>query len=110
MNALPFFKKSDKSSANPDQQLGWHKQAKAALQQALNQAPIPKLLKGRVEKELKKAAEQAAHAAKSKIVSPEHVMQGLLAKMPAKQRAQVEDAMNKGPQAIKDLEKKFKKK
>jgi hypothetical protein len=110
MTALSFFKKKNQSQTNNDQPLGWHKQAKAALQQSLNQAPIPKMLKGRVEKELKKAAEQAARDAKSKIVTPEHVMQGLLAKMPAKQRAQVEDAMSKGPQAIKDLEKKFRKK
>jgi len=101
-----FRKKPDKESNN-DAPLTWDATATQALEQAISQAPVPKMLKGKVKKELKLAAETAAQSNNRTTVTAEDLMQGMLAKMPANMRSKVEDAMQKGPEGLKNLEEEF---
>ena len=101
---MKWFKKNNES---PQQGLTWDPAASEAVQQALQQAPIPKMLLGKVKKELRKAAEDAARQANSDRVLAEHVMQGMLAKMPASGRDQVQSAMQGGPEELEKLQKKL---
>lgn len=87
--------------------LPWDPIATQALEQAVNQAPVPTVLKSKVKKELKKAAETAAQAASHASVTPEDLMQGLLANMPAPMRDKIEAAMKQGPGGLKNLAKEF---
>lgn len=114
---LPWFKRkpsadetgSDISPTSPPASgaFTWDDQARQGVEQALQQAPVPKLLKGRVKKELKKAAEEAATKAGRTNVTIHDVMNGMLAKMPPHMRAQVEKAMQGGPDEVKKLQRRF---
>lgn len=86
----------------------WDPQAIQALDQALAQAPVPKMMKSMVKSQLKKAAEETARKAGRSNVTPQDLMEGMLSKMPAAQRAKVEDAMKKGPEGLKNLERDLK--
>ena len=104
------FRKKEKKEKNEDNSstsLTWDATATQALEQAMNQAPVPKMLKGKVKNELKKAAENVAQAANRTTVTAEDLMQGMLAKMPANMRNKVEDAMQKGPEGLESLQKEF---
>jgi histone H3/H4 len=101
-----FRKKEKKDDTNPAS-FQWDATATQALEQAMSQAPVPKMLKGKVKKELKNAAETAAQAANRTTVTAEDLMQGMLAKMPSNMRSKVEDAMQKGPEGLKSLEDEF---
>ncbi len=90
------------------QTLTWSDQAKQALEQAVGQAPVPKLMKGQIKKQLASAAEEAAKAAGHTEVSAEDLMNGLMAKLPDNMRNQVEKAAKQGPDGLKNLEKKLK--
>ena len=82
----------------------WDEQAKQSIEQAIAQAPVPSLLKGRIKNELMKAAElEAVKAGRNKVTAPD-VMAGLLAKMPAAMRDKVAQAMQEGPEGLKNLE------
>lgn len=106
------FRKKEKKDDNNNSpvSLQWDATATQALEQAISQAPVPKILKGKVKKELKNAAETAARAANHTTVTAEDLMQGMLAKMPSNMRNKVEDAMQKGPEGLKSLEDEFGKK
>lgn len=96
-------KKND--AATPESAaLTWSTQAKQGLEQALAQAPVPAMMKGRVRNELKNAAEAHARTVGHSEVTPEDLMEGMLSKLPANMRTKVEDAMKKGPEGLKDLE------
>lgn len=99
-----FRKKQDNDNDN-SAPLTWDTTATQALKAAINQAPVPTMLKGKVKKELKKAAETATRSGNRTIVTAEDLMRGMLAKMPANMRSKVEEAMQKGPAGIKNLEK-----
>jgi len=92
-----------------ESKLQWDAAATQALNQAMQQAPVPSLLKGKVRSELAKAAEAHAESAGHATVTAEDLMQGLLAKMPAQMKSKVEAAMQQGPEGLKDLEKELKK-
>ena len=98
---------SKKKEDAPSGGLTWDPAASEAIQKALKQAPIPSMLQGRIKKELSKAAEEAARHANSDRVLAEHVMQGMLAKMPANIRDQVQSAMQGGPEELDKLQKKL---
>jgi hypothetical protein len=101
---MKWFKKKRESDKHD---LLWDPSASEAIQMAMQQAPIPKMLQGRIRKELRKAAEETARQVKSDRVLAEHVMQGMLAKMPANIRDQVQSAMQSGPSEIAKLQKKL---
>src|SRR5687767_11217795 len=99
-------KKQDDAAGSA--QLTWSAQAEQGLVQALAQAPVPAMMKGRVRSELRNAAEAHALSAGRTEVTPEDLMEGMLSKLPANMRTQVEEAMKKGPEGLKDLEKNLK--
>lgn len=102
-----FRKKKDpahKDDATAAADLIWDTQATQGLEQALAQAPVPAMLKGKVRSELVKTAEEAARAAGQTTVTAQHVMEGLLSKLPAHMRDKVTSAMAGGPEKLKDLE------
>lgn len=90
--------------------LTWSKEATDALEQTLGQAPIPRLLKPKIRKELTKAAEALARKSGRTEVSAHDLMQGFLSKLPAEMRNQVEQAARKGPEGLKMLQKKLERK
>src|SRR3990167_8093975 len=87
--------------------LPWESTATQALEQAVNQAPVPGLLKGKIKKELQKAAESFAISANHSTVTAEDLIQGLLTNMPAPMRDKIQQAIKQGPEGIKDLAKDF---
>jgi hypothetical protein len=94
------------SSKEPSPEaLSWDSQATAALNQAVSQVPVPGPFKNRVKRELQTAAEDHARTANRTNVTPEDLMQGFLAKMPAGMRQKVENAMKEGPDGLKRLQK-----
>lgn len=95
--------KKEAGETNPTE-LTWTSQATQGLEQALAQAPVPAMLRGRVRSELVNAAETHARAAGRNEVTPQDLMEGMLRKLPANMRSQVEEAMKKGPAGLKDLE------
>lgn len=105
---LNFFKKN-KEEKNTGT-MPWNTQAKQALEQSVAQAPVPQILKGKVKKELAKAAEKAAQAAGHTEVTAEDLMAGLMEKLPAKMKKQVEQAARQGPQGLKNLQQQLSKK
>lgn len=98
------------STSTSSGKLTWDPQAQAALDQSVAQAPVPKMMKSLVKSQLRKAAEEFTRKANRTTVTPQDLMEGMLSKMPAGTRTKVEDAMKKGPQGLKDLEKELKKK
>lgn len=105
---LHFFKKG--KDKQDDTSITWNKQAKEALEQSMAQAPVPSMLKGKVEKELRKAAESAAKKAGRTEVTAEDLMAGLMEKLPANMKKQVEQAARQGPDGLKRLQQQFQKK
>ena len=93
-------KKNDEAAS-----LTWDQAAEAALEQAISQAPVPGMLRGRVKSELKKAAEEHARQQGHTNVTAEDLMNGMLAKLPANMKAKVEEAMKQGPRGLEDLKK-----
>lgn len=104
------FLKKKKHQENASSALSWDPQALGALDQSVAQAPVPKMMKSLVKSQLKKAAEEITRTAGRTAVTPQDLMQGMLAKMPANMRGRVEDAMKKGPEGLKSLEQELKKK
>jgi hypothetical protein len=102
-----FKKKGKKDDNNNSTSLTWDPTATQALEQAMSQAPVPKMLKGKVKNELKKAAENVTQTANRTTVTAEDLMHGMLAKMPANMRNKVEDAMQQGPEGLKNLQDEF---
>lgn len=88
----------------------WSDQASRALEKAVAGAPVPKPLKGAMAKELTKAAEQHALEAGHSEVTPEDLMNGLLAKLPGKMKDKVASAIAQGPDGLKNLENELKNK
>jgi len=110
---LKFWKKkvaAQSGNSDPAAALTWDPQAQAALDQAVNQAPVPKMMRSMVKSQLKKAAEEVTRKAGRTTVTPQDLMEGMLSKMPAGTRAKVEDAMKKGPEGLKKLENELKQK
>ncbi|MFH1354392.1 MAG: PCP reductase family protein [bacterium] len=87
--------------------LSWDSAAAQALEQTMCQAPVPRIIKGQVKKQIEKAAENSARAAGHSSVTAEDLMQGLLANMPADMRGKIEEAMKKGPAGLQNLAKDF---
>lgn len=81
----------------------WDDTATQALEHAVQQAPIPALLRSTVKNELTQAAEAHAREHGRTTVTAEDLMQGLLAKMPAAMRAKAEQAIQQGPGALGKL-------
>lgn len=99
---------SDQPASTPAEgEMTWDESARSGLQQALAQAPVPAMLKGKVKKELKAAAENHARQAGRTTVTAEDLMNGLLSKLPANMRSQVEEAMQGGPDKLQELQKKL---
>jgi hypothetical protein len=94
-----------KRGAQAPASLIWDQQANQSIDAALAQSPVPALLKGRIKKELRAAAEIHAREAGRSQVTAEDVIAGMLAKIPAAMREKVTAAMQTGPEALKDLEK-----
>lgn len=90
--------------------LPWSKPAQEGLEQAMQQTPVPAMLKMTVRKQLESAAEEAARAAGHNEVTAEDLMQGLLSKLPASMREKVEQAAKLGPDGLKKLQEKLGKK
>jgi len=104
-------KETTQENSPASAELTWHSQATTAIEQSLAQAPVPKLMKIQIKKQLMKAAEATTRAAGRSEVTADDVMQGLLASMPDNVRSQVEEAVQtKDPQKLKDLENKLRRK
>ncbi len=84
--------------------LAWDEAAKKSIEQAMANAPVPRLLRGRVMQGLIQAAEEKATEAGRDTVTAEDVVAGLLAKMPPALRDKVSQAIQKGPEGLKNLE------
>ncbi|HSX24672.1 MAG TPA: hypothetical protein VLG69_01765 [Candidatus Andersenbacteria bacterium] len=85
-------------------QLSWDKSALQALAQAVSQAPVPSMMKQRVKQELSNAAEEAARKEGKATVTAQHLMAGILSRLPANMRKKVEDAAKQGPAGLKKLQ------
>ena len=96
-----LWKKKEGDNVNS---LPWEETATQALEQAINQAPVPKPLKGKVKKELVKAAETHAREQEHAAVTAEDLMNGMLAKMPARMKTKVEQAIKQGPAGLENLQ------
>jgi hypothetical protein len=84
-------------------ELEWDTAATQALTQALQQTPVPAVLRSRVKQELKKAAEEHARANGRARVTAEDLMNGMLAILPAGMKVKVEAAMKQGPKGLENL-------
>jgi len=104
---MKFFGK--KSNEEPDaSDITWSDAARRGLSQALDQAPIPKMLRGQVKKQLKKSAEAQARAENVTTVTQQHVLTGMLELLPKNMRGEIEQAMQSGdPSQLQNLQKKF---
>lgn len=90
--------------------LPWDDQARQALDQAVSQAPVPAMLRGKIRSELEKAGEEQARKHGHASVTAQDLMEGLMSKLPESMRSKIEDAAKKGPQGLADLQKKLSKK
>lgn len=99
-----FWQKNKETTSSNTSAVTWEEEAKQSIDKAIVQAPVPAVLKGRIRQELMKAAEAEALRAGRNKVTPEDVMAGLLAKMPATMRDRVTQAMQQGPEGLKNLE------
>ncbi len=99
---------TEPAASSSSSTIPWSPEAKQALEQAVSQAPVPAMMRGMVKKELEKAGEEHAQKSGHATVTPEDLMQGLMAKLPADMKAKVEDAMKKGPEGLQDLQKDLK--
>jgi len=101
-----FFGKSKSGAPASDTgAMTWDPQATQGLEQAMGQAPVPAMLKGRIRQELVSAAEGVAQRAGRTNVTAQDLMEGLLSKLPASMKSKVEDAVKGGPEKLKELEK-----
>ena len=103
-----FWKKkksTEESTSNESAILTWDDEARQALDQAVSQAPAPSLIKGRLKKELAKAAEQQTAKNGRTNVTAQDLMEGMLAKLPAHMRQKVEQAAKQGPEGLENLKK-----
>lgn len=101
-----LFKKKSKDEPTADtESMQWDASATQALQQAVAQAPVPRVMKQQVKRQLQQAAEEYARNAGKTTVSPEDLMNGLMSRLPEHMRKKVEEAAKKGPEGLKDLEK-----
>jgi hypothetical protein len=98
---LNIFKKKSSDEHSP---LSWDNSAVQALAQAVSQAPVPSMLKGRIKSELSKAAEEAARKEGKTTVTAQHLMAGILARLPEDMRKKVESAAKEGPAGLKKLQ------
>ena len=73
----------------------WSSEATQALEMALAQAPVPALLKGKVRSELTKAAESATKSAGRSQVTPEDLVNGMMAKLPPDMQQKAKDMIDK---------------
>ncbi len=85
-------------------QLSWDNSAITALAQAVSQAPVPSMMKGRIKQELSNAAEEAARKEGKTTVTAQHLMAGILSRLPENMRKKVEDAAKQGPAGLKKLQ------
>lgn len=88
----------------------WDDQAKQALDQAVAQAPVPAMLRGKIRQELEKAGEEQAKKHGHTAVTAQDLTEGLMSKLPESMRSKIEDAAKKGPAGLADLQKKLSKK
>lgn len=93
-NEPPASQPTNEPIKNEPTKLTWSSQATQALDMALKQAPVPKLLKGKLRKELISAAEAHATQAGHSEVTAEDLVNGLMAKIPENMRGQVEAMIN----------------
>lgn len=96
----------DQTPASPKAtgQLSWDNSAITALAQAVSQAPVPSMMKGRIKQELSNAAEEAARKEGKTTVTAQHLMAGILSRLPENMRKKVEDAAKQGPAGLKKLQ------
>jgi hypothetical protein len=106
---LSIFNRN-KGESKEASKLTWQQEATDALEQAVSGAPVPKLMKNQLRKELKKAAEKKALAAGKAEVSAHDLMEGLMSKLPAEMRNQIQQAAQRGPKGLEELQRKFQKK
>lgn len=99
---LNIFNKKKKEEGNNG--LAWDDQATQALDQSMDQTPVPAAMKGTVRKKLAKAAEEQAVKSGHTSVTAEDLMQGLLSQLPENMRHKVEEAAKQGPEGMKNLE------
>jgi len=90
-----FDKKQEQPSPAPVTGLTWSAEASQALELALKQAPVPAMLKGKVRKELEKAAEDTARSAGHSEVGAEDLVNGMMAKLPPHLQKQAQDMIKK---------------
>lgn len=112
LTMLSIFKrnKGQTDGEKPTAKLTWQQEATDALEQAVSGAPVPKLMKSRLRKELMKTAEAKARAAGKAEVSAHDLMEGLMSKLPAEMKNQIQQAAQRGPKGLEELQKKFQKK
>ncbi|MCE9643179.1 MAG: hypothetical protein K8Q97_02510 [Candidatus Andersenbacteria bacterium] len=99
---------STNPSSKPAGQLSWDNSAITALAQAVSQAPVPSMMKGRIKQELSNAAEEAARKEGKTTVTAQHLMAGILSRLPENMRKKVEDAAKQGPAGLKKLQEELK--
>ena len=92
------------TSPKAPSQLSWNNSAITALAQAVSQAPVPSMMKGRIKQELSSAAEEAARKEGKTTVTAQHLMTGILSRLPENMRKKVEDAAKQGPAGLKKLQ------
>lgn len=100
---LKFWKKKATEASFPPSDLTWDEAATQLLARAVVQAPVPALLRQRLQRELKSAAEAVTQAAGRTRVTTEDLVAGIMAKMPEKLRAQFEEAAEGGPEQLRKL-------
>ena len=93
-----------KKSSNESTSLTWDAAATKALAQAVGQAPVPGIMKQRVQRELAQAAEEHARNAGKTTVSAEDLMQGIMSRLPEGMRSKIENAAKEGPDGLKKLQ------
>lgn len=94
----------DANSSSSSEKLTWDKSALQALAQSVAQAPVPSMLKGRVKAELSKAAEEIARKEGKTLVTAQHLMAGILSRLPEDMKKKVESAAKEGPEGLKKLQ------
>lgn len=90
-----WFKKKKDGDNKEAAALTWEAQATQALDMAIQQAPVPKLLKNKVRTELAKAAEDIAKKEGRTTVTAMDLMNGMMAKIPDNMKGKVQDMINK---------------
>lgn len=90
-----WFGKKKEDNTSEGSSMTWEPQATQALDMAMQQAPVPKLLKNRVRKELEQAAEEIAKKEGRTTVTPTDLMNGMMAKIPDNMKGKVQDMIDK---------------